>query len=117
MTTEALILPLLEDLASQLRQVRDMSDTIAQIHVSAMLLELHEPGSWWDYEQVALRFRHLAVIDWMERYGFTQMADLPPEALIAFSLSLNRRLEFLERALPPCQLTLNGFQLPIAPQA
>jgi hypothetical protein len=91
----------LDDLVSTLRQPnRDMSEVIASIHVSCMVLELREPGLWWDFDQVGMRLRHIAVIDWMERYGFTQMADLPPEALNAFNISLKRRLEFLDRALP-----------------
>ena len=115
---ENLDLPLLDDLAAQLSLPRrDMSGVIAEAHVSCMMLELHEPGSWWDYDRVCMRLRHLAVIEWMERYGFRCIAELPPAALIAFNLSLKRRLEFLDRALPPCQLTLTGYQPPSSPQS
>lgn len=101
---ENLDLPQLDDLIAQLRLPRrDMSDTIARIHVSAMQLERHDPGFWWDEQQRHLRFRHVAVIAWMERYQFRSMADLPPEALIAFDLSLKRRLAQFEEASAPCQ--------------
>jgi hypothetical protein len=94
----------LEQLAAELRQPkRDMSDVIAELHISCMMLELHEPGLWWDFELVGMRLRHPAVMGWMEHYSFTQMNDLPPDALIAFSISLKRRLEFLDRALPHAQ--------------
>lgn len=105
----------LDDLAAQLRQPsRDLSDTIARIHLSAMQLEQYDPGFWWDFEQVALRFRHVAVIDWMERYGFRTMADLPPEALVAFDVSLRRRLDHFEKAAAPCPNQTDGSQLQIS---
>lgn len=97
-------LPHIEDLEQQLRlKNRDMSDTIARIHVSAMLLESHDPGFWWDSNRAQLRLRHVAITAWMERYGFKNMNDLPPEALVAFDVSLRRRIENFERALAPCQ--------------
>ncbi len=98
--------PLIEeffaDFIKQLvKPARDMSQTIAEIQVSAMLLEEKETGMWWDSERSALRLRHIAVIQWMEMYGFRSMADLPPDALIAMNLSLKRRLEKLNSpALP-----------------
>lgn len=96
-------LPLLSDLEQQLRlKNQDMSNTIARIHVSAMQLEAHDPGFWWDIERSTLRLRHVAVASWMQRYGFQSMNDLPPEALVAFDVSLRRRLEKFEKALAPC---------------
>ena len=111
-------LPQLDDLVAQIRLPRrDLSDTIARIHVSAMQLEQYDPGFWWDFEQVALRLRHVAVIGWMERYGFRTMADLPPEALVAFDVSLRRRLEHFERASAPCPQQTDGSQLQLLPNS
>ncbi|MEM9087428.1 MAG: hypothetical protein AAGC93_01675 [Cyanobacteria bacterium P01_F01_bin.53] len=93
--------PLFEELLTELRlPPRDLSTTLAEIHVACIQLELIEPGVWWDFADSRPRLRHLAVIDWMERYQFAKMADLTPQALTAFRISLNRRIAFFDRALP-----------------
>ncbi len=93
--------PILEQLAAELSQPkRDMTDVIVEIHISCMMLELRQPGLWWDFDLAGMRLRDPAVIGWMAHYGFFQMNDLPPAALIAFNTSLKRRLDFLDRVLP-----------------
>lgn len=92
---------LLEECFEQMKRPKqDMSQTIAEIHVFAMRLEMLEPGMWWDMERCCLRLRHVAVVSWMERYGFASMGDLTAEALIAMNISLERRLAALNKGLP-----------------
>ena len=95
--------PSAELLAELAAPRRDMSDVIARIDIACIALEIHEPGQWWDFERRRRRLEHPAIAQWMQFYDFASLSDLPPAALIAFSASLNRRLDAIARGLPHAQ--------------
>lgn len=81
------------------RPKQDLSDLLARIDIACVLLEMVEPGLWYDFELSRRRLCHPEVSRWMQLYEFCDLAQLPPEALTAFCLSVERHLDRLQ-ALP-----------------
>ena len=75
---------------------RDLSDLLAQIDICCLLLEVHEPGLWWDKSAARRRLSHPAIAHWLRAYQYAQLGDLPSAALLAFATSLQRRVDSLQ---------------------
>lgn len=91
---------LITALLAEMQQPKcDLSDAIADIHISAFCLERLEPGLWWDVASGRPRMLHPNIAHWMAHYGFTSVDEMPAKAVIAFRNSLQKRLEILERGL------------------
>lgn len=77
----------------------DLSEVIADIHITAFRLERIEPGLWWDVATGRPRLLHPNISHWMAHYGFSSVDVMPVAAVIVFRDSLRSRLEILERGL------------------
>jgi len=77
----------------------DLSEAIADIHISAFCLERLEPGLWWDIATGRPRMLHPNIAHWMAHYGFSSVDQMPVAAVLTFRDSLRSRLEILERGL------------------
>lgn len=77
----------------------DLSEAIADIHISAFCLERIEPGLWWDVATGRPRLLHPNISHWMAHYGFSSVGEMPAAAVIVFRDSLRKRLELMQKGV------------------
>ncbi len=96
------------------RPKRDLSDLLGRIDIACLLLENLETGYWWNAELCRRRLTHPEVRSWLSLYNFSDLADLPADALAAFCLSVERHLKRLQ-ALPTEPIAASSLPASDAP--